>query len=456
MNHQMPVIRSLNGQKQYDAYGKWLPKLPASWTVKKLKFLGYIYAGLNGKKGDDFSKEKRDDFEPFIPFTNICNNREISSDFQYVRVLSNEDQNKVKYGDLLFLMSSETHDDIGKCAIYLQRDPVYLNSFCKGFRITDNSVSPHFVNYLLASQTYRGYFSETGRGFTRINLKQEYVNDVPIALPPPPEQTRIVQFLDRKTAQIDKAIAQKERLIELLKERRQILIHNAVTKGLNPNVKMKDSGVEWIGEIPEHWEVRKVTHLFGKIGSGTTPNSGDARYYGGKINWLQTGDLTDGQVLHTSKTITEKALTTFSALKRYPVGSIVIAMYGATIGKVGILSIEAATNQACCVLSSPQGITNLFAYFWLLAAKQNIIAMGYGGGQPNISQDLVKSIRIPIPPLREQIEITQKLKTIDDCVKKSLLVEEELISRLREYRASLMNSVVLGTIKVAEGSILDT
>ena len=153
----------------------------------------------------------------------------------------------------------------------------------------------------------------------------------------------------------------------------------------------KDSGVEWLREIPEHWEIMKTTHVFNKIGSGTTPTSTDTKYYDGEINWLQTGDLTDNIISETSKKITYKALKDFSTLKIYPKNSLVIAMYGATIGKAGILDIETATNQACCVLSNAKQILEKYAFYWFLASKNNIISMGYGGGQPNISQDHVSS-----------------------------------------------------------------
>ena len=115
--------------------------------------------------------------------------------------------------------------------------------------------------------------------------------------------------------------------------------------------KYKESGVEWIGEIPEHWEALKVSRVYGIIGSGTTPKTDSKDYYAEQGEyWLQTGDLNDGRIKDTSKKITIKALTDLR-LKKYSIDSLVIAMYGATIGKVGLLDIETTTNQACCVLS---------------------------------------------------------------------------------------------------------
>lgn len=204
----------------------------------------------------------------------------------------------------------------------------------------------------------------------------------------------------------------------------------------------KDSGVEWLGEIPEHWEIMKTTHAFNKIGSGTTPTSTDTKYYDGEINWLQTGDLTDNIISETSKKITYKALKDFSTLKIYPKNSLVIAMYGATIGKAGILDIETATNQACCVLSNAKQILEKYAFYWFLASKNNIISMGYGGGQPNISQDLIKSLRMTIPPKDEQTKIASFLDEKTSQIDKAISQKEKLIELLKEERQIIINEAV--------------
>lgn len=212
-----------------DSGVEWLGQIPTHWEVKKLKYFGNIYAGIANKSGSDFSKEIISKFKQFIPFTNICNNFVINnSDMQYVNIKDNENQNIVMNGDLLFLMSSETLDDIGKSAVYLSDEKVYLNSFCKGFRLKVKK-NAKYVNYLLNSNSYRAYFSLCGRGFTRINIKQEYINDVPIIDIPTSEQQNIVKFLDKKTAQIDDAISLKHSEIEKLKEYKATLIDSAVT-----------------------------------------------------------------------------------------------------------------------------------------------------------------------------------------------------------------------------------
>lgn len=190
----------------------------------------------------------------------------------------------------------------------------------------------------------------------------------------------------------------------------------------------KDSGIEWIGDIPEHWIVKKLSYCFDKIGSGTTPKSTNQDYYlNGRFNWLQTGDLTDNEINKTSKKITQKALDDYSTLTFYPLESIVIAMYGATLAKMGLLKIETTTNQACCVLSEPNSVFSKFVFYWFQSIKKHIISLSYGGGQPNINKEQIRTLKIQLPFLGEQTKIAhyldQKTAEIDDLIvqKKKLL-----------------------------------
>lgn len=226
------VTRGLNPNvKMKDSGVEWIGEIPEHWDVKPLKYLGQVFPGITGKKGDDFSREYSDGMKPFIPFTNIFRYDVISNEeFQFVKIRDTEKQNKVHKNDLLFLMSSETLDDIGKCSIYLgDEKQLYLNSFCKGFRIKSSSIEPLFVNSLLLSNPYRSYFSVVGRGFTRMNIKQEYVNLLPILIPKIEEQKEIISYLDTVNSKLKLAISIKEKEIEKLKEFKAALINSAVT-----------------------------------------------------------------------------------------------------------------------------------------------------------------------------------------------------------------------------------
>ena len=225
------VTKGLNKNAKFKNSGvEWLGEIPSHWEILKLKFIGKIFAGLSDKKGDDFSKEFTNDKKPFIPFTNVCNNLKIDKNqMQYVKINPYETQNKVREKDIIFLMSSETLEDIGKCSIYLEKEQLYLNSFCKGFRPNLSRINAEFLNYLLQSKTYRNYFNLAGRGFTRINIKQEYISNLCAILPPKDEQEKIVEYIENKISKIDKLLNLEQECIKSLKEYKASLIDSVVT-----------------------------------------------------------------------------------------------------------------------------------------------------------------------------------------------------------------------------------
>ncbi len=203
-----------------------------NWKRYRLKDLGFLYSGLSGKAGDDFNQEENTNSKPFIPFTNIANNTYLDTNqVGSVVMTDNEKQNKVRKGDLFFLMSSEGYEDVGKTAALAEEmKDTYLNSFCKGYRITKNFCEPFFLNYLLLSDNYRKSLITEGKGFTRINLKMEKVTDFFVYLPPTKEeQTAITNYLDEKTQLIDAIVSNIGKQIDTLKELRKTLINDVVT-----------------------------------------------------------------------------------------------------------------------------------------------------------------------------------------------------------------------------------
>ena len=211
----------------------------------------------------------------------------------------------------------------------------------------------------------------------------------------------------------------------------------------------KDSGVKWIGEIPNHWEAIKISRVHPIIGSGTTPLSSREDYYSEKgLNWLQTGDLNNGLITETSKKITPKAVDECK-MKFYPIHSVVIAMYGATIGKTALTKIACYTNQACCVLNNSKLVSTRFAQFYFISIKETLVNLSNGGGQPNISQDLIKSLRFPIANHNEQIQIVSYLEEIETKIAKAISIKEQEIEKLKEYKTVLIDQVVTGKVRVS-------
>lgn len=227
--------------KHYKAYRKTLINKTVTkglnddisdWVKFRLKDLGYLYSGLSGKSGDDFNQDDNPNNKGFIPFTNIANNTYLDKkQLGTVVIEDNEKQNQVKKNDIFFLMSSEGYEDIGKSAVLIEDlKETYLNSFCKGYRLTNKNCDASFINYLLLSDIYRQQMLVEGKGFTRINLKMEKVNNFSILIPPTKkEQQQIAVYLDAKTSTIDDIINNIVTQIKTLKELRKTLINEVVT-----------------------------------------------------------------------------------------------------------------------------------------------------------------------------------------------------------------------------------
>ena len=424
-------------EKYKDSGVDWIGEIPESWKVRRIKTLF--------KEINERSFNGSEDLLSVSQYTGVTRKSDKVEEGDLLTNASTLEGYKiVKKGDLVSNIMLAWNGSLGFSPFEGITSPAY-----SVYRLKDSG-EKQFFHYLFRTEKYKAEFKRQSSGVieSRLRLYSDDFFGIFSILPPLSEQQSIATFLDDKTAKIDQTIAIKEKEIELLKERRQILVQKAVTKGLDDTVKLKDSGVDWIGEIPAHWEVRKITYLFSKIGSGTTPTSGDLRYYDGVVNFLQTGDLNDGYLISTSKTLKEKALRDFTSLKIYPKESLVIAMYGATIGKLGILNIDSATNQACCVLSNPRNVLTKYFFFVLLAFRKEIVSMGYGGGQPNISQDLIKSLRFPIANLNEQIQIVSYLETIEEKISKAILLKQQEIEQLKEYKTVLIDNVVTGKVKI--------
>lgn len=288
--------------------------------------------------------------------------------------------------------------------------------------------------------------STEGTKMPRANW-ESFIRNLHIAVPSEAEQETIVSFLDEKCALIDQFIVNREEQIKLLELRLRNLIRKAVIEGINPGLEMIDSGVYWLGRIPAHWRTWKVSRAFKRIGSGTTPPSSNRDYYDDEgTPWINTGDLPDGLIVDVANRVSELAREEFSGLKLYPVGSIIIAMYGATIGKVGMLTFEAAVNQACCVLSSSRVLDMDYALQLFLSMKEDIRNLSQGGGQPNISQDTIRSLRIPVPPLEEQREILAYIREQSEAFSKLKSILEQTIEELRAWKQSIIYEAVTGKI----------
>ncbi|MFA7607888.1 MAG: restriction endonuclease subunit S [Rhodocyclaceae bacterium] len=204
----------------------------------------------------------------------------------------------------------------------------------------------------------------------------------------------------------------------------------------------KPSQIEWIDSVPDHWEIWKIAHGFQMTGSGTTPSPDNPDWYVGDVCWVTTSELRETVITDTEKKISQEALENFSALKVFPEGALAIAMYGATIGRLGIFGVAAATNQACGVLFGQKAFDTKFVFYWLQAFREQIILLASGGSQPNISQEKVRSIRIACPSIDEQHTIARFLDAKTAQIDALLAQKRQLIDKLKEKRQALIARTV--------------
>ena len=311
-----------------------------------------------------------------------------------------------------------------------------------------------FYNYLFRAYDLQKVFYSMGEGM-RQSLKMDELNKMPVVLPSKDEQKRIVSFLDTETARIDNLIAKQEKLIELLEEQRKSIISHAVTKGLDPNAPMKDSGVEWLGEVPENWDVVKSKRLFWCKGGFAF--SSDEFYEEGNYPVIRISNIQDKSI-STDKIVyvnscSKKVFKQFSAYT----DDLIFCMTGASLGKVGILPKElnfALINQRVGRLDITSCTVKQFVFYLVSSYgfQNNIRMLGVGltDNFPNISSDQIGIIDVALPPLSEQQDIVSYLDTENSKI--DILIEKQthLIEKLKEYRASIISHAVTGKIDVRE------
>ena len=316
-------------------------------------------------------------------------------------------------------------------------------------------LNEQFYEYLFRCGLYFTEFKKRSRGIMDVRLRLYFseFGSIPLVFPPVHEQRRIASFLDHKTAQIDKLIRAKERKIELLGEYRASVIHQAVTKGLDPNVEMKPSGVDWIGEIPKHWELKRVKYLANLISKGTTPTTiGREISDHGEIRFFKAENIVDNEIRLDPEYYIDDETNQMLKRSQLQRNDILFVIAG-TIGKVGLVNpshLPANTNQAVSFIRPREKELPEFIYYWLQSDKiqQIVWREVVKSAQPNLSMENLGNLYIPYPSIAEQICI------VDYIAKKTRTIVELLhqtykqIGLLTEYRQSLISAVVTGKIDV--------
>lgn len=441
--------------KKYDSYKdsgvEWIGDLPSNWQIKRIKHTTYVKGriGWQGMRSDEFL-ESSDSY--VVTGTDFMKGL-VKWDTCYQVPLERYEEDpfiQLREGDLLITKDGT----IGKIAVVKDIPKIAtLNSGVFLTRPLFNSYVPEFMYWILYSEVFKTFYDYNKSGSTIQHLYQNVFNEFMFPLPTIKEQTTIVNYLDYKTTQIDHLIAKKEQFIKLLEEERVSVINQAVTKGLDPNVSMRDSGIEWLGEIPEHWELKRIKYI-GKIISGYSFKSEDFTQTGirvMKISNIQTMrvDWSDDSYLP------EHFLTEFERFKINK-GDLVFALTRPIIStgiKATIVNEQEniLLNQRNAVLKSGDKLNVRWMYYMIFNEKfkEHFESLIDGTGQqPNISSNDIANINIPLPNLHEQNEIVAFLDAKMEDVETIILKSKQEIELLKEYKTALISEVVTGKVDV--------
>ncbi|MCK4085626.1 restriction endonuclease subunit S [Acinetobacter radioresistens] len=315
----------------------------------------------------------------------------------------------------------------------------------------NNKVSPDFMHYLLRTEEYIKYFKTRSTGIidSRLRLYPDSFGDIFILLPSIDDQVQITNFLDHETAKIDSLIEKQQKLIELLKEKRQAVISHAVTKGLNPDVPMKDSGVEWLGQVPEHWEVSKFGYISQVVRGGSPRPAGDPTLFNGDYSpWVTVAEITKDDELYLTSTETFLTKKGSEQCRVFKAGTLLLSNSGATLGVPKILCIDANANDGVVGFEQLQ-IDIEFAYYYLSILTNDLRErVKQGSGQPNLNTDIVKNISIAIPPISEIQSIITEIKGQVGKFVSLIKKAEQQILLMQERRTALISAAVTGKIDV--------
>lgn len=389
---------------------------------------------LKNIKSEDHSK-------PYIGLENIesWNNRFIPTES-----VSEGINNEYDKGDILF---SKLRPYLAKGYIAKESGVCSTEFFVlhtkKGF---DNK----YLLYRFLTPSFIGYINSKVAGVKMPRTNWNDFSSTSMDMPSLEVQQRVVSYLDAKTAKIDKAIELLRKKRDAYTRLKKSVINRAVTRGLNPNVKLKDSGVEWIGMIPENWKVKRIKDIANNIGSGTTPSRNVIRYYDSEdYLWINTGDFNNSEVYNGNQMISQAAIDEIKTLRFYPINTILVAMYGASIGKVGILKSVATVNQACCaIMSNKKEALPYYLFYLLINNKDYLLAKSFGGTQPNVSQAIISNMILPFPPLSEQRAISSYLNIHCSRIDHAISIVDKQMNAYTRLKKSLINEVVTGKRKV--------
>ena len=425
-------------QKMKDSGIEWIGQIPEDWNIKRLKAVLCERNESNNPIKTDYILSLTND-RGVIPYDEKGD----------VGNKSKEDVSGYKLAYPNDIVLNSMNVIIGSVALskyYGCVSPVYYMLYPR-----NPMDDVRYYNYIFQTKEFQSKLKGYGNGIMeiRMRIQMSKLNTVELPIPDAATQTRIADYLDEKCGKIDRYIEKQQKIIDKLKEYKQAVITEAVTKGLDPDAPMKDSGIEWIGMIPEHWEVPEIKYLV-RIASGGTPDRNHPEYWNGNIPWIKTGELQNDIITNAEEYITEEGLNNSSA-QVFNINTILVAMYGQgkTRGMTALLKIPASTNQACAGLTVTNSNVQI-EYLWqcLIGAYDAIRSEAAGSGQPNLSATLIGNFHIALPPIEEQVLIVEYIKDRTVEIKSTIHKAEKLLEKLTEYKKSLIYEAVTGKKEV--------
>ena len=401
---------------------EWLGEIPEHWNILKSKYLHKNSKALNRKNICDNVLS--------LTLRGVVNNNIdspeglVPKDYATYQIFEKD--------DLVFKLIDL--ENISTSRVGIVHEKGIMSSAYIRLKIGQNSI-PRFAYYYYYSLYINQVYNNIGSG-VRSTLGPNDLLNIAYIEPPKEEQTKIASFLDEKTAQIDKAISQKEKLIELLKERRQITINEAVTKGLDKDVEFKDSGVEWIGEIPKNWGVKKLKYSVKNKTIKSMENS-----FKIALENIES---------QTTKYIETKDIVFSEAGINFNKGDVLFGKLRPYLAKVYLAEKNGLCVSEFLVLEAKK-INNIFLKFLLVSDLfiRHVNSSTYGTKMPRASWDFIGNSLIPIPTKSEQLQIVKHIETQTAKIDKAIELQQNYIAKLKEYKASLIDSVVTGKVRVA-------
>lgn len=412
----------------------------------KLKYLkrGLLQYGANESSDSDNPDDPR-----FIRITDITGNGKLKDDTFRSLPLEKAKDYLLEDGDILLARSGAT---VGKSFLFTREiGAACYAGYLIRFKPNIMKLIPKYLYYFTQSKSYWDSINIDTIQATIQNFSAEKYAQIPIDIPDISMQKTIVNFLDSHTAEVDGLISKKQKLIELLQEKRQAIISEAVTKGLNPNVPMKDSGIEWLGNVPAHWKLQKFKNIVSMVGGGT-PSKDNLGYWNGEIPWVSPKDMKIDYIDSSEDCITHLGLMNSSTTLIDKPSVLIVVRSGILKHTLPVAMniVPVSLNQDMKALL-PKKIIDVNFLFWMLKGIGSYILFSckkIGATVDSIETEDLNKLMIPVPPLKEQLVIIEKIKAKAEKI--DLLVNriKEQIEKLKEYRQTLINEAVTGKINV--------